>query len=564
MSIIPLQWKKKITSSTNDDRPSTIDHGVVLSLPKGLLSVIRGLIMKSTRQLSFLYLTLPFILFLFGWVRLTIAIPLAIIILFTLYKLLIANYQLPSTVNHQPSTAYWLLITALWLFLSGIGGYAFQNWDHNWRNVVLRDLMNFDWPVYYAQPESGPVKMLVYYVGFWLPSALIAKFTNWQVANFALFIWSLLGVLLVTHQLGNFFKTSNLKATILFLFFSGLDVLGTLFFAKDYPTLLPPITHLETWAGNLQYSSFTTQLFWVFNQAIPAWLCITLIVILSREAAKGLSNVAPETLTALRRMGRSAQSDTRSEIILLWSLCFFFAPLASVGLLPYIIIELVKQTDFKSPFKNLHWEKLLSAVIIFLLSFFFFTANTAAQSRGFQSLPVDKFLAFFLLEGGVLWLVLAPSKYKDPHWIVTGILLALIPFIQLGSDRDFVMRASIAPLFYLMLMTGETIFDKSAPRRLLIPVYCLLILGSLTPIYEINRSIYRTYDYHFLQDSCAACDFSSDPITKLAQPGKPEEEHPGSLTADALPTLQFMTDELSQNFIANVRQAFFYKNIAKR
>ncbi|MBL8063077.1 MAG: hypothetical protein JNK32_08675, partial [Anaerolineales bacterium] len=138
------------------------------------------------KRLSILYLILPFFFFLFGWVRLTIAIPLAIIILLALYKLLLTNHQLPPTVNHQPSTVYWLLLTILWLFLSGIGGYAFQNWDHNWRNVVLRDLMNFDWPVYYAHPESGPIKMLVYYVGYWLPSAWVGKFFGWQAANFAL------------------------------------------------------------------------------------------------------------------------------------------------------------------------------------------------------------------------------------------------------------------------------------------------------------------------------------------------------------------------------------------
>jgi hypothetical protein len=495
------------------------------------------------KRLSYIYLTLPVFLFLFGWVRLTIAIPLAIIILFALYKLQITNYESPLHIAHYPpSTVYWLLATTLWLLLSGIGGYAFQNWDHNWRNVVLRDLMNFDWPVYYAQPESGPVKMLVYYVGFWLPSAFIAKFSNWQIANFALFIWSLFGVLLVTHYLGNFFKTSNLKAALLLIFFSGLDVLGTLFFAKDYPTILPPITHLETWAGNLQYSSFTTQLFWVFNQAIPAWLCIIVIV----------------------NLKEANQSDTRSELILLWSLCFFFAPLASVGLLPYIIIELIKGTDFKSPFKHLNPAIILSSIIIFLLSSFFFTANTAAQSRGFQSLSLDKYLAFFLLEGGILWLVLAPSKFRDPHWIITGILLAIIPFVQLGSDRDFVMRASIAPLFYLMLMTGETIFNQSTPRTLRITLYVLLILGSLTPIYEINRSIYRTYDYYFVQAEDCGCDFSADPITRLAPPTAPELEHPGFLTADALPTLKFMTDELSQNFIANVRQTFFYKYLASR
>lgn len=555
----------------NDDSPLTIKHGQS--------SIVHGLRMK---RLSYLYLTLPFILFLFGWVRLTIAIPLALILLFTLWQLLKqssnTHYSL-FTIHYSPSTIYWILLAAFWLLLSGIGSYAFQNWDHNWRNVVFRDLMNFNWPVYYAQPESGPVKMLVYYVGFWLPSVLIAKVTNWQIANFALFVWSLAGLLLITHHLGNFFKTSNLKATALLILFSGLDILGTLFFPQEYPTIFPPITHLETWAGNLQYSSFTTQLFWVFNQAIPAWLIISVIACTvpgtrarrmnfpTKQSPSDTKIASVREKHAEQERSRTSSpqgNDERGELILLWSLCFFFAPLASVGLLPYILIELVKQTDFKSPFKNLRWEQLLSTLIIFLLSAFFFTANTAAQQRGFQSLPFDKFLAFFLLEGGILWLVLAPSKYKDPHWVVTGILLALIPFIQLGSGRDFVMRASIAPLFYLMLLTGETIFNKSTPRLLRVTVYGLLLIGSFTPLYEINRSLYRTYDYYFLQDSCAACDFSTDPITKLAQPGIPEEEHPGTLSADALPTLKFMTDELSQNFIANVRQTFFYKYLARR
>jgi hypothetical protein len=507
------------------------------------------------KRLSILYLTIPFILFLFGWVRLTIAIPLAAILLFALYKLLFTNFQSP-TFQWSLPTGYWLLIIGIWLLLSGIGGYAFQNWDHNWRNVVLRDLINFDWPIYYAQPASGPVKMLVYYVGFWLPSAWVGKIFGWQVANFALFAWSLIGLLLVTSQLASALKTSPFKATLLLIFFSGLDILGTLFFAQDYPTLLPPITHLETWAGSLQYSSFTTQLFWVFNQSIPAWLCIVVIANLAEAKQSQNSNeIASE---------KKQERPRNDVILLLWSFCFFFAPLASVGLLPYVLIELFKQTDFKSPFKNLCWEQLAAAFIIFLLSSFFFASNTAAQSRGFQSLPLDKFLAFFLLEGGILWLVLAPSKYRDPRWVVTGILLIVIPFIQLGSDRDFVMRASIAPLFYLMLLASETIFNKATPRLLLITCYLLLLIGSFTPLYEINRSIYRTYEYYFVLDESQKIQTITEPVTRLAQPVAPEYEHPNTLTADAIPTLQFMTDQLSQNFVANVRQTFFYRYLAKR
>ena len=551
MSIIPLQWKKKITSSTSENNYAQA------AVPGG-----EDAALSNTHRLSILYLTLPFLLFLFGWVRLAIAIPLALIILFTLYKLLFTNLPISRSSNSQfpisQSTIFSLLLTTFWLLLSGLGGYAFQNWDHNWRNVVLRDLMNFDWPVTYAQPASGPVKMLVYYVGFWLPSALIAKVTNWQIANFALFIWSLAGLLLVTHQLASALKTSTLKATALLILFSGLDAFGVLLFPNDYPTLLPPITHLETWAGNLQYSSFTTQLFWVFNQAIPAWLVISVIARRANFPTKQSRNNHEIA------SGEEQERPRNDELIFLWSLCFFFAPLASLGLLPYVLIELIKGADFKSPLKNLNPTIILSAIIIFLLSTFYFLSNTAAQSRGFQSLPLDKFLAFFLLEGGLLWLVLAPSKYKDPRWVVTGILLAIIPFIQLGSDRDFVMRASIAPLFYLMLLTGETIFNQSTSRTLRITLYVILILGAFTPLYEINRSLYRTYDYYFIQVDDCGCDFSSDPITRLAPPTAPELEHPGILTADALPTLKFMTDELSQNFIANVRQTFFYKYLVRR
>lgn len=516
-----------------DDRPQTVQHRP--------LSIVHRPLMK---RLSILYLILPFLLFLFGWVRLSIAIPLAIIILFALWKLLTTNHQ-SSTAHWSLNTAHWLLLTAFWLLLSGVGGYAFQNWDHHWRNAVFRDLIQFDHPVYYAVPERGPIKMLVYYVGFWLPSAWIGKLLGWKAANFVLFLWTFMGVLLVTHHLASALKTSPVKATLLLIFFSGMDFLGALLFPQNYPTVAPPITHLETWAGNLQYSSFTTQLFWVFNQAAPAWLCIVLIMELS-----GFSFEKQEIAPALQ--------------ILLWSLCFFFAPLASVGLLPYVIIELIRHTDFKSPFKHIRWEQLAAALIIFLLSTFFFTANTAAQSRGLQSIPLDKFIPFFLLEGGILWLVLAPLKYRDPRWMVTGALLLVIPFIQLGSDRDFVMRASIAPLFYLMLLTGETIFNKSTPRLLLLTCYLLLLIGSLTPLYEINRSIYRTYEYYFVLDETQRVPPPSEPATRLAQPGALEYEHPGALVADEIVSLQFMEDTLSKNFIANVRQTLYYRYIAKR
>src|SRR6266545_7483244 len=234
--------------------------------------------MKWLYRISYLYLLLPFILFCMGWLRLAIALPVVGLMLGVLWKLW--NIESPESLDFGVSYTIFpaIILTGLWVFLSGVGGYAFQNWDHHWRNAVFRDLITNDWPVVYSLPEHGPIKMLVYYVGYWLPAAIAGKLFGWKFANLILFLWTWLGVLLMVLQLSIKLKASLLKTMFLLVAFSGMDALGVILFAKEYPTLWPPVQHLEIWAGNLQYSSFTTQLFWVFNQSVPAWLCILTFV----------------------------------------------------------------------------------------------------------------------------------------------------------------------------------------------------------------------------------------------------------------------------------------------
>ena len=455
-------------------------------------------------------------------------------------------------------------------FKLGVGGYAFQNWDHHWRNAVLRDLITYDWPVVYSAPERGPIKMLVYYVGYWLPSALVGKAFGWQAANFFLFLWTWLGVFLVTLHLSFKLKASLIKIVFLLILFSGMDALGALFLASDYPTLWPPIQHLEIWAGNLQYSSFTTQLFWVFNQAVPAWLCI-LLIIEDNVIARRVDFPTKQSPTQKEIASGEEQERPRNDIkLFIWALCFFFAPLASIGLLPYLLVEWIKRTNIKALFKDVRFDLIFASVLIVIISYLFFSSNSAAQERGFQFLAIKDFLSFFLLEGGILWLLLANRLWRDPRWAVTGVLLFIMPFIQLGSGRDFVMRASIAPLFYLMIMIGETLFQKTATHILRFTFYFLLLLGSLTPLYEINRSIYRTFEYYFILDDSQravpllASSPPGEPVTHLEQGVAPEAEHPNMLVADEIQTLKFMDDKLSKNFIANVRQSLYYRYLSPR
>lgn len=492
--------------------------------------------MKWLFRITWLYLLIPIILFCMGWLRLIIAIPVVALLLWILWKLWRDAGENPSPLQLGKGVFGAALLAGLWVFLSGVGGTAFQNWDHHWRNAVLRDLITYDWPVVYSSPEKGPIRMLVYYVGYWLPAALAGKLLGWKFANFFLFLWTWLGVLFTALHLNIKLKASLPKSMLLLVFFSGMDALGSLFLAGEYPGLWPPVQHLEIWAGDLQYSSFTTQLFWVFNQAVPAWLCTVLIV-------NGLK---------------------RDQAAFVWALCFFFAPLASIGLSLYLLIDWFVETrkTIKNPFNGLHFDVLIAGILIVLVSYLFFSSNTAAQERGVQPLIIRDAIVFFLLEGGVLWLLLAARMRRDPRWLVTGLLLIFIPFIQFGSGRDFVMRASIPPLFYLMAWCGEAVFRQTTSRFVRIAIIALVILGALTPLYEIDRSVYRTFEYYFASDENQLIAHPPQPVTHLEPGVAPEAEHPGVLVADDIQTLKFMNDKLSRNFIANVRQSLYYRYAA--
>ncbi len=488
-------------------------------------------------RLTYLYLLIPFILFSLGWLRLIFAIPVIALIVWIFFQLDHSTESKPSSFILHPSRAAFILVF-LWVFLSGVGGYAFQNWDHNWRNAVFRDLISYPLPVIYSSPEKGPVTMLVYYVGYWLPAVFAGKILGWKIANLILFAWTWLGVFLTVLHISLKIKTSAFKSALFFVFFSGMDALGGLFYAKDYPALFPPIQHLEIWSGILQYSSFTTQLFWVFNQSVPAWLCIALVLNSKRLDIKILSG----------------------------ALCFFFAPLAAVGLFPYLLIDGIDELrlNLKTFLKNIRYDVVCAGVVIVAISYLYFSSNTAAQERGFQSLVFKDVFIFFLLEGGILWLLLAPQRWRDPRWALTGILLFLMPFIQLGNGQDFVMRASIAPLFYLMLMSGEALFQKSQTRFYQAALLIVFFIGALTPLYEINRSAYRTFQYYFLLDASQRAAPRTEPATSIEKGGAPENEHPKAILADDVYSLAKLKDKLAKNFIANVRQSLYYRYLSPR
>jgi hypothetical protein len=516
-------------------------------------------------NLSLGYLFLPFIIFCLSFLKIWIGLPVAILLCWITYRIWAKNN---SNDNHSGISKRDLLIglvvLGFWVFLSGIGGFAFQNQDHVTRNAIFKDLISFNWPVYYpgsGNSATGSISALMYYVGYWLPAALMGKLLGWQVANIALFIWTLLGVLLTTALLKVRIKSTLLAASLLLIFFSGLDILGTVSIRaispNGYPSVWPPIQTIEWWvAGSFQFSSFTTQLFWVFNQSVPAWISIALIL------------------------------NTRNprNVFFIWALCFFSAPIPALGMLPFALLIIPNQAfnpenisigfrmhrlkplflDLISDIKKvLTPENLLGGGIVLLTSFLYFSANPNGSKI---SLVIDNvlvfmfYIIFLIYEVMLIWLLFYRDHRNNLWWYVAGGSFIVIPLIRLGTFTDFCMRASIPALFLLMIWSGEALFKKPHVkyRGALI---LLLLIGALTPIYEINRSIYRTGVYYV--DKLTHSEMFSIPQATNQNNILPEYVHPTSLTADIYPSVLFLKPEVVPNYVGKIENSFFFKYLAK-
>jgi len=502
---------------------------------------------------SYIYLVLPFLIFCLGWLNIFVGLLLAAFVIVSTYLVMKTT---SSEVFSAPDLRIRIivmitLILGIWVLLSGIGGYMFQNWDHHWRNAVFRDLITFEWPVIYPNSDGSesPITMLTYYIGFWLPAAVIGKIFGWEVANITLFIWSWLGLILVGLLLQYRFKSRSIAAIILFIFFSGIDFLGMLIRQRMAPlpyfSFWPPIHRLENWTTLIQFSSNTTQLFWIFNQAIPSWLCIALLI----------------------------TSKNKKHMFFLWSLCVFYAPMQAIGILPFILLELI-QTMNKNGWKS--WTvtikqyrnttNILGGGSLLLISFLYFSQSVVSSTGEATTFNIVLFSLFLILEGGLLWFLIYPGE-RDYQWLVIGTILLVSIFLH-NNTFDFGEKISSAALFMLMIAVGDFIFQRRR-SAVYIAVVLMLVLGSITAFYEISRSIIKTREYYansdvpgsrWNNDITATYPILTDELTI-------EEVlfHPHSLVADDIKTIQTpMEARWTSNYLGDATDSIFYQYFARK
>ena len=429
---------------------------------------------KIFSRLGYVYIMLPFCIFIIGWCKWYVWIPGMIIILacaFGLFKNESINYKVTITKQVIIRLIVIFLIIAAWVLLSGIGKVAYQSYDHIWRNQIFEMLVKYEWPV--VTVHNGSSLMLVYYIAFWLPAAIFGKLFGVAAGYIFQVVWAFIGVCVAYMFICIYLKKIKIWPLIIFVFFSGLDILGV-----PVENKLPPLTwgsHIEWWT-QLQYSSFTTQLFWVFNQAIFAWIIFMMIML---------------------------QKDNKYKIFTI-AFAVLAAPFPFVGMLPFLIYKMIKtnmdenkKVQWKVFFKELFTvPNILGGGFVGMLSFFYLHSNMASNIVGNSTYYASKYFVLHLLIAAFFEYLLYcatifKTQMKNPLFYVMLGTLFVVPWISVGSSADFCMRASIPALMILYLLVVDTLekSQKTKKKIAMIVLICLLTIGAVTPFQEFTRAI---------------------------------------------------------------------------
>lgn len=347
-----------------------------------------------------------------------------------------------------------ILIAALLLMLGGEGRIFYAPPDWQVRDAVLADMGSHRWPFDYWL--DGRSQILRAPIGMYLLPAVAGGASQFG-RDWALFTQNslLLGLLLAIGSALFEGRRSRWIALVVFLTFSGLDVLGNLL--VQWATGGTRWDNIEDWADGYQYSAHITQLFWVPQHALAGWT-VALTYLLWRRG------FAPIGLFA-----------ASLPLVALWS------PLVLFGAMPFALFAGIRALLTR----GWNGRDLLIcgfAAVLALPALLYLSVDAAAVGSGLNPPKPLIYVLLLLLE--VIPFLLPALRDNGPRsdratMLITGACLFLMPCWTIGMFNDFQMRASIMPLALLALAFADMAGRVEAPRAR-VGFLVILALASVT------------------------------------------------------------------------------------
>ncbi|NUM33779.1 MAG: hypothetical protein HUU50_04515 [Candidatus Brocadiae bacterium] len=421
------------------------------------------------------YLAIPNFIFLAGWVKPSLAFISITLLGFVLCWETQKNLcQKPPSMKNEKYSLFYLavffLIFCFWTGISGIGGFGYQNTDYEASNALFHDLITKDWPLQYEY--QGKSYFLVYYFAYYLPAALVGKILGWHAANYAIFLWSFFGIWLAFMlfvRLVDAQKYFAIFAAFAFCLLGGLDIVG-----KIGMDAFPPWgEHIERWSVYFQYSSQSTLLFWVPQQAIAGWILA----------------------------GVSFFYFTKSACPRLLCLCcvlsILFSPFSLVGLFPYFILQMIQYLRSQGIKPLCTLSNLIACPLLCFIFGSFILSNPLSFPKEFMYHRhefLNQYFSFILFEvmplGILYYWLLYPREKQHRVWFWTTIsILLILPWIRVGFSNDLVRRASIPALFFLYVFFLRTIQHSQGRKKVVRAILFFgFLLATSASLFEITRS----------------------------------------------------------------------------
>ena len=439
-------------------------------------TVKMGSVYRIAEKVSYVYLIIPYIIFSIGWMKIGFSIPFVLVLLYIGVRLSAQNTRIIGESKQviDKKDIFTLVISfviiTIWVGMSGIGVMAFQTEDHIWRNGLFETLVEENWPVVSLEFGTG----LSYYIAFWLPAACVGKVFGLGVGYKFQIIWAVLGVFLFYLLVCKIINKIAIWPLVIFILFSGMDILGELVIGNSACGIFST-EHLEWWASQWQFSSQTTQLFWVFNQAIPAWLAVAMIL-----------NMKDNTC-----------------VLFVWSLMLLYSTFPFIGMVavvPSVLLNNIKQRKKESNnvLKDIFsFDNLIGGGCVFLVSMLYLSKGGAETKFSFVDLSGGGwllYLVFIMLEVGCLFIsVYWNSKRQLIYYCIIG-WLCLCPILDIYGEKNFCMRASIPALVVLYIIVIRAIIQGMEQRKhkQVFIILIILLIGGITPLHEMVRTITMT------------------------------------------------------------------------
>ncbi len=440
---------------------------------------------------TYMMLAIPIAMLLIFWFKWYISVPcffcLTIALILVIRKIKYKTLDEYKQIFNIKKIAIIMLGLLIFNILSGAGGLFYQNWDYRYRNTVLHDLIDKDWPVKYdyssmeyEKAQIGTEKgFLSYYFTYWLPGATVGKLLGFEAANMFLLLWQFLGTTLFFYLVYRKMNKVKIRYFLVFICFGGLDII-TKFIINMWSGQGGEIlgaTHIDTANGMFCMSTFVTQLFWVFNQSLPAWLITMLLV----------------------------NDKSYENLGLMIALLLPFAPFPCLGLILICILFIIFGFDFNNTINFERIKKLFSiqniiGVISVIPIGLMFLQNEnekgsvfiKAYNNGNLLNILIGYLLFVILEFGIYSIII--NKENKKRILAYFALFAIVPAFYLGKGLDLGNRATI-PILILLYLEIIKFIDNKNSSKIRVAILCVILaIAFCTNFNEFYRSITYTME----------------------------------------------------------------------